>query len=121
MCCCAPGSSVPPCQTLCIDEAYFTSDIPDGNCGQVPYGTRTITVPSQFTLPVEVTISGGADDDFLVNGTAVPKDTPFGGCNGAGPFPNYTFTLNNRTFTIAAGDNHGGNTSYDVTICFKRI
>jgi hypothetical protein len=106
------------CDVNCIEESFFISGISSGGCQQVPYGTKTITVPSGIELPTQVTISGNADDDFLVNGVAVPKDTPFGACNGAGPFPDYTFTLNEPTFTIAAGDNHGGNTSYEVVICF---
>lgn len=106
------------CDVKCISESFFVSGIPSGNCQQVPYGTKTITVPSGIVLPVQVTISGDADDDFLVDGVAVPKNTPYGACNGAGPFPDYTFTLNQSTFTIAAADNHGGNTAYIVTICF---
>jgi hypothetical protein len=109
------------CCIECIEESFFVTGLTSGNCQQIPYGTRTINLPPGFSLPVEVTISGGADDDFLVNGQAVPKNTPFGGCNGAGPFPDYTFTLNSPSFTIAAGDNHGGNTSYDVKICFKQL
>lgn len=111
------------CPADCVYEQFVNYNVPDGTCGKTPYGLKTITIPSGFALPVQVTITGSSDDDFLVNGSAVPRPpTPCGqpqpgDCVSGGDFPSYTFTAN-MPFTIAAGNNQGTSAGYSVTICF---
>lgn len=79
------------------------------------HGVQTITVPSIFGLPVQVTITGGADDDLVVNGSVIPDSTP----NNAGNDINYTFTCNTRTFTVGVYNGPCCGVNYGYTICFS--
>jgi hypothetical protein len=90
----------------------------------VQHGLRTIEIPQRFSLPREVHISGVVDDDLSIDGSVVQGGqyvTPFfPQCNPA-HLVCYSFTATNRTFTVAAIDNHGGNTSYALRICFSTL
>lgn len=69
--------------------------------------------------PVYVTLTGGADDVLMINGEVVEAGQYIGsyGCLvGAG---NYSFTLNESSFTIGAGDTVGYCSGLDYTICFS--
>jgi hypothetical protein len=125
------------CGDCCIDEEFSISGISGnvGDCQATEYGLRTINRPNcAGTGPVTVTIYGEVDDELIVNGVITePGLYPFVRCNGAhlvgGPAPpgseyasgGYSFVLNDQTFTIAAGDNHGGNTGYSLKICFNSL
>lgn len=91
--------------------------------GGVLHGEKTITIPDKYALPCEVNITGFVDDDLAINGVVV-QDKEF--IRGDAPFCNpahnvcYAFTSNSRTFTIAAIDNYGLRTSYNLTICFNQ-
>jgi len=74
-------------------------------------GTQTITVPASFALPVQVTITGGCDDDLVVNGQIINQD------NSAGSV-NYTFSCETRTFTVSVYNAVAGGTAYDYNISF---
>ena len=80
--------------------------------GVVAAGTQTVTVPSVFALPVQVTITGGADDELVVNDQLISDD------GTAGPV-NYTFTCNTRTFTVSVYNAICCGTGYGYTICFS--
>jgi hypothetical protein len=68
-------------------------------------------VPSGISLPAQVTITGSADDDLVVNGSKI------NGNNTAGPV-NHTFTLSVSSFTIG-GYNNRGSANYNYHICFS--
>jgi hypothetical protein len=110
----------------CVDVNFFTSDLLGKGCGGagVQHGLRTIEIPQRFSLPREVHISGVVDDDLSIDGSVVQGGqyvTPlFPQCNPA-HLVCYSFTATNRTFTVAAIDNHGGNTSYTLRICFSTL
>lgn len=111
----AQDSCCGPCQQV----QFAQNNIPNGNCQAVPYGEQTITVPDDCALPVCVRVTGGVDDELLIDGEVIqPGQFPFGACNGAHAV-DYSFLLENRSFTVAAGDNHGGGTSYDLEFCFQ--
>jgi hypothetical protein len=74
-------------------------------------GTQTITVPSSFVLPVQVTITGGCDDDLVVNGQVINQ-------NNLADSVNYTFTCETRTFTVSVYNAMAGGTAYDYNISF---
>jgi hypothetical protein len=74
-------------------------------------GTQTITVPSSFVLPVQVTITGGCDDDLVVNGQVINQ-------NNFADNVNYTFTCETRTFTVSVYNAMAGGTAYDYNISF---
>lgn len=134
-----PGGNEPCCcGECCIDESFFISGISKapGPCPATVYGEKTITRPAcSGTGPVRVTFYGSVDDELIINGEITePEKYPFTpGCNGAhligGPPPpgsdkpsaGYSIVLDTTTFTIAAGDNHGGNTSYNLKICFAPV
>ena len=82
-------------------------------------GEQTITIPDHIRVPVVVVLTGGVDDDLLVNGEVIDgvHPTPFGSCNGAHDV-NVCFTANSRTFTLATKDNYGSAMSADITIQF---
>jgi hypothetical protein len=112
------------CDTsICISANFFKSGLPLVRCAAVPYGTQTIVRPvgiAPAPTPVPVRVRGDADDEFLLNGVITqPNEFPFQnfGCNGAHTVT-VDFTLFDASFTIAAGDNHGENTGYNLTICF---
>lgn len=79
--------------------------------GIIPESFQTITIPSTFSLPVQVTITGGADDDLVVDGTRVTFR------NGAGELT-YTFVANNRTFTVGVYNAICCGSGYSYTISF---
>lgn len=131
------SADVPCCCKCCINSAFSTGVSGSvGDCKAIQYGQSTIRrPPCSGTGPVKVTIYGGVDDEFILNGEIIEKGLyPFAnGCNGAHliggpPKPGsdkasggHSFTLAGDTFTIAAGDNHGGGTGYDLEICFEPI
>jgi hypothetical protein len=140
-CTCAAAESsslninIADCDCCCINENFFLSGIvrADGTCPATVYGERVITRPScSGTGLVRVKITGTVDDELIVNGEIIePGQYPFTpGCNGAHTIgggsgvaggSGYSFVLNASSFTIAAGDNHGGSTSYNLKICFAPI
>lgn len=89
------------------------------DCSVVPFGTRTVTAPAWMSLPITVTMKGGADDMLIIDGTPVANHGWYGSCPAnAG---NYTFSLNKRSFTIGAGDTVGVNAGYSYSICFGGV
>jgi len=80
-------------------------------CGE--FGTQTITVPARFSLPVLVSIVGGADDDLMVNGQIINGD------NAAADDINYSFVCNTRTFTVGGWNAQCCGASYGYTISFS--
>lgn len=81
---------------------------------------QTITIPNAISLPVVVVLTGGVNDDLVVNGAVIQEGKfPFGGspCNGAHDV-NYCFVSNSRTFTLATKDNYGAGMGADITIRF---
>lgn len=129
----AGGSNDEPCccGECCIEESFFITGISRaaGACPATVYGQKTITRPAcSGTGPVRVEFSGSVDDELIVNGVITePGLYPFtAGCNGAhsigGAFDgSISIIINEATFTIAAGDNHGANTGYSLKICFKPV
>jgi hypothetical protein len=126
------------CGECCINENFFIEGIVGPFCQAVPYGQKTITRPAcAGSGPILVTVYGGVDDELLINGVVTEPglylDCRLGPCNCAhligGPAPidseylsgGYSFTLNDPSFTIAAGDNYSGNTGYNLTICFSSL
>lgn len=86
-----------------------SADVTPHCCGE--FGTQTITVPSQFSLPILVNITGGADDDLMVNGQIINGD------NAAGPV-DYSFMCNTRTFTVGGWNAQCCGAAYGYTIGF---
>jgi hypothetical protein len=85
------------------------SNTANGCCGA--FGTQTISIPSRFSLPTIVNITGGVDDDLMVNGQIINGD------NLAANDVNYTFMCDTRTFTVG-GWNAQGPGAYGYTITF---
>lgn len=79
--------------------------------GIIPDSIQTITVPDTLKFPVQVTITGGADDDLVVNGQVINQN------NSADPV-NYTFTTNSSTFTVGVHNGACCGAAYGYTICF---
>jgi hypothetical protein len=108
---------------ICINENFGIINTPLNRCAATPYGLRTISRPSGIApapASVPVRVRGFVDDEFLLNGAITqPGQFPFSiyPCNGAHPVT-VDFTLSAATFTIAAGDNHGQQSSYSLQICF---
>lgn len=89
-----------------------------GHCGADEVCATTVTNP--FPIPAICTITGGVDDELLINGSPVDPGCCVyaNGCNGAHEV-NYTFSVGAlETFSLAAGDNHGGGSGYGVSVCF---
>jgi hypothetical protein len=113
------------CCGECVNVSYFTSGLFRKGCGGggIQHGLRTIEIPSRLSVPCSVYISGGVDDDLSVDGSVVQAGQYVGGgfndCNPAHSVC-YSFTATSRTFTVAALDNYGGNTGYDLKICFAK-
>ena len=92
---------------------------PAGNCTPIERFTQTVNVPSGVTLPTLVTMTGSADDVLMINGQVVEAGQTIGmnGCLvGAG---NYSFVLNQSSFTVGAGDTVGFCSGYSYDICFS--
>lgn len=112
------------CCRECQRHAFSVGNLLFRGCGGggVLYGQKTIIIPDKYPLPCEVTISGFIDDDLAVNGSVVQANQfllpGYSACNPAHNIC-YTFTASSSTFTIAAIDNYGQNTSYNLTICFN--
>lgn len=82
---------------------------------------QTITVPERFNLPVKVVARGFVDDVFVLDGDATvfgQNPNPYG--EPAHNF-DYTWTQNNRTFTIEALDTYGFCLTIFYTICFMPL
>lgn len=113
----------PTCPTYTFSESGIPGGV--GNClgGSIFYGERTVPIPSYISKPVKVTITGGVDDEFILNGQVIDAGLyPFAGtppCNGA-HLVNHSFITSDNSFTIACGDNHGVSTSYNLTVCFEK-
>jgi hypothetical protein len=118
-------SNCPPdcCDPVCIQEDFFVYGTPGssssgGNCEPAIYGEKTIHIPEGLVPPVLVTMTGGTDDLLIINGQVVEAGqyTFFSNCLVAAG--NYSFILNETSFTIAAGDTVSGNSGYSYWICF---
>ena len=96
--------------TSCISVSW-EGGTNNNTIGILPDSIKTITVPDNFKLPVQVTITGGADDDLVVNGQVINQN------NAADPV-NYTFTCDSRTFTVGAYNAQCCGAGYGYTICF---
>jgi hypothetical protein len=110
----------------CSNHTFSNFDSLPGGVGSclgssIFYGEKTISIPSSISKPVEVTITGGVDDEFILNGEVIDAGLyPFAGsCNGAHEV-DYSFTTSASSFTIACGDNHGAAATYNLNICFKK-
>jgi hypothetical protein len=95
-----------------------------GGClgSSIFYGEKTVSIPSSISKPVKVTITGSVDDEFILNGQVIDAGLyPFPGtnCNTAHEV-DYSFVTSDSSFTIACGDNHGTNVSYNLNICFEK-
>ena len=134
------GDGIPcspdPCGGYCVsvsDSKAETFDVPPSVCcnrGGTP--TKTVRVPSGFSTPCRIRITGTVDDDLLVNGSLIEAGLyPTGPWSFCDPQPNCNggHTVGGagsgkwvmevgRTFTVAAQDNLFGGTSYNLTICF---
>jgi hypothetical protein len=114
------------CCRECQTHTFPGYSLQDKGCGGggVLHGVKTITIPSYYELPCTVTITGFVDDDLAIDGSIVQANQfvrPFfSACNPAHNVC-YTFAASSRTFTIAAVDNYGINTSYNLTICFDAL
>ena len=123
-----PGGSatctieLPTCEPECHPYSCFESPSGGyyGECAATPYCEQTVTNP--FSTPVTVQITGSVDDELLINGAAVDAGCCiFLTCNGAHAV-NHVFSLaGSASFTMAAGDNHGGNSGYYVKVCFNPV
>ena len=82
-----------------------------GTIGIISASFQTITVPASFSLPVNVTITGGVDDLLVVNGVTVTSAV-------SDPNLNYTFNSNTRTFTVGANNTQCCGTGYTYIITF---
>lgn len=115
-CCCPSDTGCMQCYCFCDADM----------CAGSPQGTRkfqkTISVPESFSLPVKVTIVGGVDDVLMIDGD--------GSVFGQDPSPvtgtpahsfNYTWTQNNRTFTVEALDTQSVCMSLAYTLCIMAV
>ncbi len=85
----------------------------DGSVLGIRYDSiQTITVPAEFSLPVQVTITGLADDDLVINETIIDSSN-----NQAGPV-DHTFTCTTRTFTVGVYNASCCSVGYDYIITF---
>ena len=100
------GASSSDVQTVVWDGAGYAYQM-----GIINDSFQTVTIPSVFNLPVQVTITGGVDDDLVIDGARVTFR------NGAGEL-SYTFVANSRTFTVGAYNAICCGTGYNYTITF---
>lgn len=84
-----------------------------GVLGIIPDSIQTITIPSKYTLPTTVTITGGCDDNLVVNGEVVNDSSPLAGN------VNYTFVCSTRTFTVGVYNAIAGGAVYTYNIAFS--
>lgn len=118
-----PTKTPAVCEPICIEVHAPQPRCQFGaisNCEVIERFSTTINVPEGMTLPVYVTMTGGADDVLMINGEVVEAgqyiDPTYGCYVGAG---NYSFVLHDPSFTIGAGDTVGFCSGYDYTICFS--
>jgi hypothetical protein len=99
-----------------------------------------VKIPNKYKLPVTLNITGGVDDDLLIDGESITIDLgldpgPYPSfdpnCVGAhdiggqpGPFSDpinggITFPINKREFEISVRDTIGVNAGLDITICIN--
>lgn len=92
---------------------------PISDCEVIERFSETVNIPQGMTPPVYVTMTGGADDLLMINGEVVEAGQYIGdrGCYVDGG--NYSFVLEDTSFTIGAGDTIGYCSGYDYTICFS--
>ena len=109
----------------CTSIDHTTNNTTVNDCTPVVYGEQTVNIPAGLIPPVYVTLVGGADDQLVIDGQIVVasgqfiqygwEHCPTGVLVAA---ENYSFILNNTSFTIAAADTVGGNAGYAYNICF---
>lgn len=126
-CCPLPcENGVSSCTNFYSDQIIYSYEGSEGGSCASPYisGQQTISIPLSIPLPVVVTLTGGVNDDILINGTVIQSgqfpftQPPFADiCNGAHQVQ-YCFISNEREFTIATQDNYGFGMSADITIRF---
>jgi len=107
------------CNNSCITRTFSISGLTGSPCSNTTaYGQITVSVPAGCTC---VTITGSVDDDLTIDGTRIQANlftnSTFRDCNPAHNV-NYTFPKTG-SFTLAALDNYGGGTGYNLTICFS--
>jgi len=105
-------------QTDSINISFTILGIPNKGCRSSSYGRKIVNIPSKVKLPTKVIITGGIDDELLIDGLRV--ESQIGDCT-PGHSVYYEFISKKRTFTVEAGDNYGTNSGYNLNISFQNI
>lgn len=109
-CCCVPCKQ---CYCFC----GFSAPASPGDRAHA----KTYTVPDRFLLPVKVNIVGVVDDVWMLDGDGtVDNQIPVPGGTAAHGF-NYTWTQEERTFTIEALDTFSENIAIGYTLCIMAL
>lgn len=102
-------------------QCYCFCGLGIGSPGDLAHA-KTYTVPDQFQLPVKVTIVGGVDDVWVLDGD--------GTVDNQDPRPNqgtpahefdYSWTQAERSFTIEALDTYGVNLAINYILCIMPL
>lgn len=101
-----------------IDISFSIFGIKNNGCRSSSYGKKIITIPYSIRLPTRVIITGGIDDELIIDGVRV--ESSVGQCR-PGHSVNYQFISRKRNFTVEAGDNYPPNAGYGLNIQFRDI
>ena len=134
-CCCDEDG--PRCVSICC-SGYLFSTV---DCARDGVYSHTVTIPDGYSLPVPINITGGADDDVLIDGKSITTDLgldpgPYWTYSGtsatcvgahdigskAGPYSDptnggITFPMASEAFSVSLRDTVGGNAAFSIRIC----
>jgi hypothetical protein len=89
-CCCGCPESTCVTLTCSMLSPYSGVDCTRAKSDHI----HTITIPEEYALPVEINISGGVDDDLLINGQSITIDLNYD--TGGGPIgPGHPYLAEN--------------------------
>lgn len=97
---------------ICADYSY-----PSRSASPVGEIFGEITISNPYPARARVTITGGVDDELVVNGSRAE-----GGSRSAHGDVNYSLELGaGESCTIGGADNYGGNVWYNYRVCVERL
>lgn len=118
----AGEDSVPQnCPGECVDiECHESPSGGIGDCNAVPFCEQTLVNP--YNVQAFAHISGGVDDELIVNGVIVNAGCcVFVNCNGAHNVNYSLLVAPLGSIVIEAGDNHGSSTGYNLKVCWDPV
>lgn len=118
--CCNGVCQALPCDTCSLIDFCGQCD-ENGDSQDSMYGivaTWNVTIPNQYTLPLEIAMSGGVNDLLLINGGGPLPFGPYNGVTGyfAGWHFNKTYVATERSFTMSLFNTAPGSNA-TFTVC----